>query len=314
MWKRARPQIICTIVFSAISLTTALSAHGQPVETCQLGPAPPEFLSESADDGLHAATLPDSTPHTGLHGQLMVGSTPGYLNHLPVFMGHPDAHPHNFQVILEVTFANPEDAALLRQDMADNPATIYTAVPPVFDQYALVAGETEADMLGELPGTAIVRGHFEQGGVPIIDAAMLEIARVVHFHEFLSEGTQLEGQHYVVYGRDGAAFMSHLISAPPDFDQTLAVALSAVDVPTENLEQTVAALLADGLYLQLPDRANDASARVRVGEVLECSLDTGTRALPITVEMTIDTEIYCEVGELSALVVDRFNTPQRCSD
>src|SRR3954468_23208955 len=36
---------------------------------------------------------------TGVHGMLLFGSGPVYLSHLPMF-----GTPHNFQVILEVTF------------------------------------------------------------------------------------------------------------------------------------------------------------------------------------------------------------------
>ena len=42
-------------------------------------------------------------PAIGLHGMLIVGEETIYVSHLPMWM-----QPHNFQVILEVTFAGPD--------------------------------------------------------------------------------------------------------------------------------------------------------------------------------------------------------------
>jgi hypothetical protein len=43
------------------------------------------------------------SPTFATHGQLIIGEETIYLSHLPMFMYDPMDHPHNFQVILEVT-------------------------------------------------------------------------------------------------------------------------------------------------------------------------------------------------------------------
>jgi hypothetical protein len=42
-------------------------------------------------------------PAIGLHGMVIVGEETIYVSHLPMWM-----RPHNFQVILEVTFRGPD--------------------------------------------------------------------------------------------------------------------------------------------------------------------------------------------------------------
>ncbi len=42
-------------------------------------------------------------PAIGLHGMLIVGEETIYVSHLPMWMA-----PHNFQMILEVTFKGPD--------------------------------------------------------------------------------------------------------------------------------------------------------------------------------------------------------------
>ena len=46
-------------------------------------------------------------PAIGLHGMLIVGEETIYVSHLPMWM-----RPHNFQVILEVTFRGPDQPPL----------------------------------------------------------------------------------------------------------------------------------------------------------------------------------------------------------
>ena len=162
---------------------------------------------------------------------------------------------------------------------------IYTATPPVFDLVALVTEHPGREPLRQLPLTSVVRGHFEQGGELIIEDTALAIKRVVHFREFFLNGPKLRDQHYLLFGRSGDVLLSHLLSAPPDFDQFLAVEFKANDVPSEAVGKRIESLLAQGLYLHLPDRENGIATRLRAGDVLTCSLETGTRALPITVEL-----------------------------
>jgi hypothetical protein len=292
----------------ALLLGASDAAPAQAAEPCVISPVSPDFAAAPGSDRLHA--VPDAAAaHTALHGQGLFGGETFYLSHLAVFMGSPEAHPHNFQVLLEVAFEDAEAEADLRADMVKHPDTLYTAVPPPFDQMALVAEPP----LRTLPGTAAVRGHFEQGGVPVVEETTLTVERVVHFREFHLGGARLESQHYLLFGRGSDVLLAHLLSAPPDFDQIVSASFEATDVPTEAVGQTVRDLLAAGLYLHLPERANATDTRLKPGESLTCRLDTGTRAEPVTAEITVAREHYCEAGELSALVTTAFNRPLSCS-
>jgi hypothetical protein len=47
---------------------------------------------------------------------------------------------------------------------------------------------------------------------------------------------------------------------------------------------------------------------------LTCSLETGTRALPIAVDLPITAEPYCESGEFDKFVISHFSSPRRCEE
>ena len=298
-----------------IMLVVPQLALAQSLQSCTISPDPPPFTASTSEDQLHALPhLREAGPHTNFHGQGLYGKDTLYLSHLAVFMGQPAAHPHNFQVLLEVEFENAEAKARYRSDRAQHPNVIYTATPPVFDQMALVADYLGRKPLRRFPKTTVVRGHFEQDGEPIIQNTTFEIKRVVHFREFFLNGPKLEKQHYLLFGRGGDVLLSHLLSAPPDFDQFLATELKLKDIPNETVGKRVEDLLAQGLYLRLSDRENAVGTRLRTGDALTCSLETGTGVLPITVELRVTDELYCEAGEFVKLVLNQFNEPRRCGD
>jgi hypothetical protein len=301
-----------------LMLTVPQLALAQPSQSCTISPDPPPFTASTSEDQLHALPHPKGAgPHTFFHGQGLYGKDTLYLSHLAVFMGDPKAHPHNFQVLLEVEFENAEVKAQYRADRAQHPDVIYTATPPVFDQVALVAEYPGRKLLRRFPQTTVFRGHFEQqGSKPIIEETTLEIKRVVHFREFLLNGPKLEKQHYLLFGRGGDVMLSHLLSAPPDFDQFLAIEWKPKDNPNETVGKRVEDLLAQGLYMHLSDRENAVKTRLRTGDALTCSLETGTQSLPITVELRVTDELYCEAGEFVQLVpnMQDFNKPRRCGD
>ncbi len=295
------------------ALLSALPRLGlaQP-EKCIITPKPPTFVSGETQDRLHALPHPRTAPHSGFHGQSLWGRNTLWFSHLAVFMGEKGSHPHNFQVILEVEFEDSDDKARYQSDRAEHPESIYTAGPPPFDQAALVTDYDGRRPLRRFPESAVFRGHFEQGGVRILQGTTFEVRRVVYFREFLLGGSKLSQQHYLLFGKGGDVFLSHLLSAPPDFDQMLAVQFEAREIPSDVVGKLIEDLLAGGLYLGLPDRGNTAAKRLRKGDSLTCSLETGRRALPIEVKLNIVDEPYCEAGEFVKLVTDEFNQPQPC--
>jgi hypothetical protein len=137
------------------------------------------------------------------------------------------------------------------------------------------------------------------------------VKQVVYFHEFAAGGGKLERPAYLLFGRSDEAFLTHLASAPPDFQQVLRVEFTGDDMP-DILPDQLDALLAEGLFLELTDRDNAVAARLRPDETLLCSADAAA-GLPIgSAGVRVVEEIYCEEGELSDLVTDAFNDARRC--
>lgn len=305
----------CSCRFAGLlALFLAMPRFGL-AQNCTISPDAPTFLTGDTEDRLHALQpLPENeAPHRARHGQGLYGENAFYLDHLAVFMGVPGGHPHNFQVVLEVEFEDPDAKAGYQRDRAQHPDLIYTVFPPFFDQAALVADYPGRQSLRRIPESPVSRGHFEQGGTEILGDITFDIIQVVYFREFLLGGPKLSDQHYLLFGKEEDVFLSHLISAPPDFQQILLAEFEVEDAP-EGVGELIKELLARGLYLHLPDRENVVATRLRNADALTCSLDTGTSALPITVKLDIVDEPYCEAGEFVELVFGEFNAFQHCDD
>ncbi len=301
------------LIVAVIALSSPPWGLAQTPETCTISPNPPDFDVGVAEDRLHALPHePRRAAHTDLHGQGVYGKDTIYFSHLAVFMGQPSAHPHNFQVILEVAFEDLDAKKQYQVDRAQNANVIYTATPPVFDQDALITQHIGRKPLRRLPATTVWRGHFEQGGEKILQSVNFKIERLVHFREFILGGPKLEEQNYLLFGQGEDIFLSHLLSAPADFDQILTVAFKVKDALGDPIVNRIKDLLAQGLYLHLPDRQNSTTTRLRAGDKLTCSLKSDVRALPIAVELRIMAEPYCEAGEFDQLVVNSFNQARRC--
>ena len=251
----------------------------------------------------------NATPHFGRHGQLLYGGSPYYLSHLAVFMGRPDDHPHNFQV--------------------EQPSTTHPRRPPILTAARPVrrylhggAGVLRPDGARDgragPPASALAPGHddrtraFREGGQVIIPSTELNLERIVYFREFVADGEKLERPEYLLFGRSDEVFLTHLISAPPDFQQVLKVEFTGEGNTQDILPGQLDSLLAEGLVLALADRENTVAERVRPEELLVCSVDTDTRLPLATASLRIVEEIYCEEGELSELVMASFNDPRRC--
>lgn len=301
--------LVATLVF----LAGAGAGVAQAAEICLISPDPPPFSAVGSEDRLHPSSVPGATAHSGVHGQLIFGEDAVYWSHLPIFMGNPSRHPHNFQVIAKVAFSSPQDKARYRDDRLHNAANLYTVVPPPFDQGALVIDKPAGEPLESFPRTDLVRGHFEQGGNTIFTADFT-LEGVVYHREFLLNGERLKRQSYLLFGRGEDVFLGHLLSAPPDFDQILAVAFEAPDTATAAVRSLVTDLVADGVFLELPDRANEEATRPRRGETLTCKFETRTLAQPVTIGVVLGRELYREAGEFDSRVTTKFNSPRRCAD
>jgi hypothetical protein len=290
-------------------------ALAQTPPPCIINSDPPAIGFDTRDDRLHTtSSLEAGRAHTGMHGQALHGESTLYLSHLPVFMGRPEAHPHNFQIILEVEFEDPAAARLYREDKAKNPDRIYTVTPQDFDQNTLIADHPGTGPMRHLLSTNVFRGHFEQKGISILTDTNFTIKRVIYFQEFAPNSNKLRSQHYLLYGKGNDALLTHLLSAPPDFDQTVGVEVRATDPSGKIANGEVDALLARGLYVELPDRENIEETRVRPGKTFSCILENNAGEAPITIDLIVSRDLYCEAGEFDVLVTEKFNDFRPCKE
>ena len=230
-------------------------------------------------------------PSFGSHGQLLVGEGPIYLSHLPMFMFDPADHPHNFQVVLEVTFGDGPQAAYLA-DRRQPGERIYTLKPQSFDMVDLVAPEGDRPLLRSFTGD-IFRGHFERGGTSLVRNVPVEVVTVVYFQEFQRDAPRSDLE-YLLFGTKDQAFAAHVITRPPDFDQVLSVRIAGGDIDDARLRQ--------GVRVAFPGRANTIGERLRPGEQVAGELRGVDAAQTIEVEPL--TELYVEEGELAADMSD----------
>jgi hypothetical protein len=260
-----------------VSAAFAPTVHAQTA--CELSRELPAPYAELARSGIHD-TAPGIDPTAAGHGQILLGED--LLYHLPVFMTDPESHPHNFQVILRVEM--PAAAAeALREDRLENPGVLYTAVPPVFAQTQLIAYAGHPH-LAAFDQVELFRHHFERSDpprVPIGETPMA-IAEVLHFRQLAPGVERPDALAYILVRSGEEAYLAHLLSAPPDFDQLLRVGLDDATV-------------AGPLYLRLGDRPNAPEARLAVGEALVCGGPEDA------LQVEILEEVYCEVGEVSKI-------------
>jgi hypothetical protein len=221
---------------------------------------------------------------------LVVGEESVYLSHLPMFQetGEPPM-PHRYQAILEVTFANQDGYV---QDRRGHRMTrIYTLNPENFVLPELVSADPHHTPLRSFKARTIFRGHLErQDSVPILRDVEVSVTRVVHFREFDPKAQKPARLEYLLFGKGQELFLAHLITAPPDFDQILAVRVSDHRFTDEELST--------GVPVVFPEATNAAASRLVEQQrvVGETSVDKAQPPKKIQLEVT--RELYFEEGEL----------------
>jgi hypothetical protein len=221
---------------------------------------------------------------------MMVGTETIYLSHLPMFMFNPLNHPHNAQVLLEVTLDGPGDPqATYAGDRRSHPQErMYTMSPERFE----LAGFDPSNPRINTFKAAIFRGHLERGGEAIIDEATVHVERIVFYHEFERDAAPLEQLEYILFGKAPDLFLAHAITRPPDFDQLLGVTIADSALSAEDLER--------GVRIQIPGRENTPPTRIQAGERLMAQVQPADDAAGQPLELLLETgtEFYFEEGEL----------------
>ena len=223
-----------------------------------------------------------------VHGMLLVGEETPFLSHLPIF-----GAPHDFQVILEVRFAktgsNPQ--ADYFADRKRTGTKVYTIEPTRFVLPQLAAAEPLRSFKASL-----YRGHFERfpsqaakDAARIAQDVEVTVTNVVTFQRFAPGATKAAQLEYQVFGKGRERFLAHVITAAPDFDQVVPVAL---DPPLTDQE------IGKGVRIRIPDRSNAAKDRIRGTDPVSGQL-VASGAATRTLQLKAGTELYFEEDELA---------------
>jgi hypothetical protein len=253
-------------------------------------------MSAQHDHTGHDHDGTDAPPTMGVHGMLLFGSGPIYLSHLPMF-----GRPHNFQVILEVTF-DEATTELVSADAED----MFTFAPVEFPI-------AELDPEGEPPGRTTIEGtvflgHFERGGEPIASSVVATVQSVAYFNEL-----DVEADHdaerpltYLCFGTAAKRHLAHRITASPDFDQILDVSFvpgTVVDPAGRRVDEDVTTSFATAVPVEIRGRADIPENRLTADETASGFFfasvgPTGSHGFGV--DLALGTERHLELRELGS--------------
>lgn len=146
---------------------------------------------------------------------LIMGTDKVYAEHLPMF--HT---PHDYQIILELELSKSDLNAYRKDRMIHQGELVYTIEPETFVLPEMV-NDTKVFKAN------VYRGHFERDGVRFLDTIKVKIKKVIYHKQFDKNQERPERLQYILFGNNKEYFLSHLISKKPDFNEILAVNLSA---------------------------------------------------------------------------------------
>jgi hypothetical protein len=220
---------------------------------------------------------------------VVVGSDTIFLSHLP--MPHS---PHDYQVLIEASFGPVDDT--YRADRKAHPdARFYTFAPEQFVLPELFPGDPDRPAARTSFAGSLVRNHFERPPAhldePVTIAAdvTVEVANVVHHHQFDQHGAMLDHLTYLLVGKGADLFLAHRITRPPDFDQLLSVRLRDASLTADLLRRSI--------EITLPRRPNRHDDRIAEGETVAALARIGGKEVPIVIDASL--ELYVDTADLA---------------
>jgi hypothetical protein len=267
---KARQRFLLGVSPTAMAIALALFWGGPPGTAC--------------------AAEQDPADGPATHNMLVVGEETVYLSHLPMFQeqGEPPM-PHRYQVILEVTFADQERYVKDRRE--HRTTKIYMLEPETFVLPELVSADPQRKPLGSFKAKRVVRGHLERNdNVPILQDVEVSVKRVSHFRQFDPKAKKSLRLEYLLFGKGQELFLAHLITAPPDFDQMLAVKVTGHAFTDEELAQ--------GVPVTFPGTKNAAASRLREKQRVTGEMTVENVPAPKKIQVEVSRELFFEEGEL----------------
>jgi len=221
---------------------------------------------------------------------LVIGEESVYLSHLPMFMS-----PHDYQVILEATFAKQGEDPQARYvtDRRQSGARVYTLPPESFVLPDLVEEGPDGRPRRRSFLGSVFRNHFERANttpVRLSQGVTVGVKNVIYFQRFDPDARRPTDLTYLLFGKGSELFLAHEINSPPDYDQVLSAAVSGHDFADD--------MLRTALKIVFPGRANDAEGRLREGERLSGRATLAGNDAPVAVDVQVGKEFYFETGDL----------------
>ncbi len=163
--------------------------------------------------GLNAQHEPKkmSADKPSTHGMLIFGSDAVYASHLPMFHS-----PHDYQVLLELSLSATDRQKYIEDKKQHPNVPTYTIAP---ERFVL------PDMLNHPKPfkVSLYRGHFERGGIAILNDITVSIKEVLYFKKFNPNAPREVVANYILFGDEKEQFLAHKISNKPDFEQIIQV-------------------------------------------------------------------------------------------
>ena len=203
-----------------------------------------------------AAPAQASDSACSIHGMRIIGEQSVFLSHMGLF----NDPCHDYQGIFEVSFegaSNPQKIYLdaQKQDANQNEFTIEPTQKFVLPEFA--AGKLTSFKAN------IHSGQYEQSVTKpklLASNVTVKLKRVLYFHQFKAGAKQPAELEYFLFGTGNEQLVAHLITAPPDFDQVVAL---KTRLPLTDSE------LAKAVRLVLPDRPTPEDPKANLNETLK---------------------------------------------
>jgi hypothetical protein len=123
----------------------------------------------------------------------------------------------------------------------------------------------------------VYRGHFEQGGTPIVRDAPVEVTRAIVQHRLDRREPHPPEARYVLVGAEHEAFLVHRLAGAPEFDEIVAVEAAPGALAGVDIEGGVTAVLS----------GRRADAPLTPGEDIAVSVEGRADTLRLHVRRTI---------------------------
>jgi hypothetical protein len=231
----------------------------------------------------------NSADQPSVHGMLIVGEQAVYVSHLPMF-----GSPHDYQVILEVTFTKPgsDPQTDYLNDRKRTGKKLYTLEPERFVLTDLAAATPLRSFKAN-----IYRGHFERfrterakEAARIAQGVDVNVTKVIHFRKFDPNAAKLSQLEYLLFGKGAELFLAHSITKPPDFDQVLS-AQTIHGFTDQELNQ--------GVSIIFPGKANQSNQRIRDAQPVSGRMKAAGDTALTTITLRPGKEFYFEEDELT---------------